>query len=246
MTVDPCVRAPGDQGPAGTRLRTMPVMGRLRFIDPDEPKNAALPILASSLLAEGRSIYRNVPALGDVRTMGRLLERLGAGFDGQPNGVAFVDTVGVMLAGSKLPAAQIVCDMVREEGSAPQVAIVGQSLRASPQFAAKANAVAAHTMDYDFSYIQGQMVAPLVPAVSRAFFAPAGMALSMALSAALSSRPASGFAAAVKLVLSETRKTAESNADRLSARISSFLPASATERNGSTLVWSTKAFQRRM
>ena len=79
--------------------------------------------------------------------------------------VAFVDTVGVMLAGSKLPAAQIVCDMVREEGSAPQVAIVGQSLRASPQFAAMANAVAAHTMDYDFSYIQGQMVAPLVPAL---------------------------------------------------------------------------------
>ena len=34
-------------------------------------KNAALPILASSLLARGRSIYRNVPALGDVRTMGR-------------------------------------------------------------------------------------------------------------------------------------------------------------------------------
>lgn len=36
-------------------------------------KNAALPILASSLLASGKSIYRNVPALGDVRTMGRLL-----------------------------------------------------------------------------------------------------------------------------------------------------------------------------
>ncbi|HVY40559.1 MAG TPA: UDP-N-acetylglucosamine 1-carboxyvinyltransferase, partial [Polyangia bacterium] len=29
-------------------------------------KNAALPILASSLLAQGRSIYRNVPGLGDV------------------------------------------------------------------------------------------------------------------------------------------------------------------------------------
>ncbi len=43
-------------------------------------KNAALPILASSLLATGRSIYRNVPGLGDVRTMGRLLERLGVGY----------------------------------------------------------------------------------------------------------------------------------------------------------------------
>ena len=36
-------------------------------------KNAALPILASSLLASGRSLYRNVPDLGDVRTMEKLL-----------------------------------------------------------------------------------------------------------------------------------------------------------------------------
>ena len=55
-------------------------------------KNAALPILASSLLASGRSIYRNVPALGDVRTMGRLLERLGAGFSEPQRGTAHVDT----------------------------------------------------------------------------------------------------------------------------------------------------------
>ena len=31
-------------------------------------KNAALPILASALLVRGRSTFRNVPALGDVRT----------------------------------------------------------------------------------------------------------------------------------------------------------------------------------
>ncbi len=55
-------------------------------------KNAALPILASSLLARGRSIYRNVPALGDVRTMGRLLERLGAGYHEPQRGTAHVDT----------------------------------------------------------------------------------------------------------------------------------------------------------
>jgi len=55
-------------------------------------KNAALPILASSLLAAGRSIYRNVPALGDVRTMGRLLERLGVGYTDAGRGVAHVDT----------------------------------------------------------------------------------------------------------------------------------------------------------
>jgi UDP-N-acetylglucosamine 1-carboxyvinyltransferase len=55
-------------------------------------KNAALPILASSLLAGGRSIYRNVPALGDVRTMGRLLARLGAGYTDAGRGTAHVDT----------------------------------------------------------------------------------------------------------------------------------------------------------
>jgi UDP-N-acetylglucosamine 1-carboxyvinyltransferase len=55
-------------------------------------KNAALPILASSLLARGRSIYRNVPALGDVQTMGRLLARLGAGYDEPQRGTAHVDT----------------------------------------------------------------------------------------------------------------------------------------------------------
>ncbi len=58
-------------------------------------KNAALPILASSLLASGRSIYRNVPALGDVRTMGKLLGRLGADFSEVTKGVAHVDTSGV-------------------------------------------------------------------------------------------------------------------------------------------------------
>ncbi|HVZ88217.1 MAG TPA: UDP-N-acetylglucosamine 1-carboxyvinyltransferase [Polyangia bacterium] len=55
-------------------------------------KNAALPILASGLLARGRSIFRNVPALGDVGTMGKLLERLGAGFTEPQRGTVHVDT----------------------------------------------------------------------------------------------------------------------------------------------------------
>jgi len=40
-------------------------------------KNAALPILASSLLAEGTSTYGNVPDLADISTMGRLLRSMG-------------------------------------------------------------------------------------------------------------------------------------------------------------------------
>ncbi len=41
-------------------------------------KNAALPILASSLLAPGKHSYRNVPKLADVATMGKLLGTMGA------------------------------------------------------------------------------------------------------------------------------------------------------------------------
>jgi len=41
-------------------------------------KNAALPILAAALLADGEHVFRNVPNLRDVHTMMRLLERLGA------------------------------------------------------------------------------------------------------------------------------------------------------------------------
>ncbi|HEX4459071.1 MAG TPA: UDP-N-acetylglucosamine 1-carboxyvinyltransferase, partial [Polyangia bacterium] len=41
-------------------------------------KNAALPILASAILAGGTSIFRNVPKLMDVRTTAKLLRMLGA------------------------------------------------------------------------------------------------------------------------------------------------------------------------
>ncbi|QRO00936.1 UDP-N-acetylglucosamine 1-carboxyvinyltransferase [Archangium violaceum] len=40
-------------------------------------KNAALPILASALLADGKSVYRNVPDLADVVTMLKVLDTMG-------------------------------------------------------------------------------------------------------------------------------------------------------------------------
>jgi UDP-N-acetylglucosamine 1-carboxyvinyltransferase len=43
-------------------------------------KNAALPIMAASLLASGECNLKRVPHLRDVMTMGRLLANLGAGF----------------------------------------------------------------------------------------------------------------------------------------------------------------------
>ena len=79
--------------------------------------------------------------------------------------IAFVDTVGVMLAGSQLPPADIVCDIIKLESSAPVATIVGRSLRASPQLAALANGVAGHAMDFDLTYLAGQSVAGVIPAI---------------------------------------------------------------------------------
>src|SRR5262245_39719314 len=65
--------------------------------------------------------------------------------------LAFIDTVGVMLAGSRSEPATIVLELVRAEGAAPAASIVGQSLRSSPQLAALANGVASHALDFDFT-----------------------------------------------------------------------------------------------
>ncbi|HET8724403.1 MAG TPA: UDP-N-acetylglucosamine 1-carboxyvinyltransferase [Anaeromyxobacteraceae bacterium] len=54
-------------------------------------KNAALPVVAAALLAEGDHAVRNVPDLADVRTMGRLLGHAGCTLErvaGAPGAVA--------------------------------------------------------------------------------------------------------------------------------------------------------------
>ena len=72
-------------------------------------KNAALPVMAAALLAEGDHVVRNVPDLADVRTMGRLLTHMGcevgrgAGGDGR--------AVAVRVRGSVRPEAPY--DLVR-------------------------------------------------------------------------------------------------------------------------------------
>lgn len=48
-------------------------------------KNAALPVMAASILAAGEHCIENVPALRDVSTMGRLIANLGAGFHLEDN-----------------------------------------------------------------------------------------------------------------------------------------------------------------
>jgi 2-methylcitrate dehydratase PrpD len=79
--------------------------------------------------------------------------------------VAFVDTVGVMLAGSQLPPADIVCDVIKTEGSAPTATIVGRPLRAAPRLAALANGVSDHAMDFDLTFMAGQSIAAVIPAI---------------------------------------------------------------------------------
>jgi 2-methylcitrate dehydratase PrpD len=79
--------------------------------------------------------------------------------------LAFIDTVAVMLAGSREHGAALAAEMVRQEGAAPRVSVVGQSFRTSPQLAALANGVAAHVMDYDFSSLLGQPTSPIIPAL---------------------------------------------------------------------------------
>src|SRR6266849_8086963 len=79
--------------------------------------------------------------------------------------LAFIDTLAVMLAGSREEGSGIVCEMVQQEGAAPKVSVIGQSFRTSPQLAALANGVAAHIMDYDFSSLLGQPTSPIIPAL---------------------------------------------------------------------------------
>src|SRR5512141_338243 len=61
-------------------------------------KNAALPILAATLLAPGEHLLANVPPLADIRTCKRLLGNLGVRFKdvavagGGTNGALIADT----------------------------------------------------------------------------------------------------------------------------------------------------------
>jgi 2-methylcitrate dehydratase PrpD len=61
---------------------------------------------------------------------------------------AFADTIGVMLAGAGEPAARMAQSLAAEEG-AGECRILGTVLQTSPGFAALANGVAAHALDYD-------------------------------------------------------------------------------------------------
>jgi UDP-N-acetylglucosamine 1-carboxyvinyltransferase len=56
-------------------------------------KNSALKLMAAALLAEGRTVIRNVPDIVDCRTMAEVLERLGAGVERRDHALA-IDASG--------------------------------------------------------------------------------------------------------------------------------------------------------
>ncbi len=57
-------------------------------------KNAALPILAASVLASGENSFAGIPDLRDITTMGRLLSTMGCGFDCK-DGTAVIDSSAI-------------------------------------------------------------------------------------------------------------------------------------------------------
>ncbi len=79
---------------------------------------------------------------------------------------AFLDSFGVMLAGSRESSARIAARWVEDQGSAGNCTVFARrGLRTTPSNAALANGIAAHTLDYDHF---GHQSAALVPCVLAA------------------------------------------------------------------------------
>ena len=58
-------------------------------------KNAALPILAATLLADGPVTLRNVPKLNDIATTLKLLRRMGVAAEHRDDGSVTADSTGI-------------------------------------------------------------------------------------------------------------------------------------------------------
>ncbi|MCG8555237.1 MAG: UDP-N-acetylglucosamine 1-carboxyvinyltransferase [Proteobacteria bacterium] len=87
-------------------------------------KNAALPLLCASLLADGQSVFWNVPALKDIDTLASLLEHLGLSVE--------VDSPCVRVHGRPLSVTQAPYDLVKKMRASvlvlgPLVARYGQA-----------------------------------------------------------------------------------------------------------------------
>ena len=81
---------------------------------------------------------------------------------------AFLDSFGVMLAGSREESAQIAARWVQSQGGKGSCAVIAQrDFRTSPANAALANGVAAHTLDFDHFGHQSAVMVPCVLAAGE-------------------------------------------------------------------------------
>lgn len=80
---------------------------------------------------------------------------------------AVLDTLGVMLAGCREPAAVLVAEHARQQGGAEEATVAGARFLATAEQVALVNGTAAHALDYDDvqANMRGHPSAPLLPAV---------------------------------------------------------------------------------
>lgn len=78
---------------------------------------------------------------------------------------AFLDCVGVALAGSGESDARICGGLAQQESRVGEATVIGQGFRTSATLAALCNGTSAHALDYDHSFLMGQPTAGLIPAV---------------------------------------------------------------------------------
>ena len=136
-------------------------------------KRQALAAGALALTRPGGALAQAAAPSAPKRKLGELIADYASDYDlakAPPAAIeaariAFIDTIGVMLAGSGEEVAHIAFDMVVQEGGARKSTIAGRGRRTSPQLAALANGVAAHGMDFDLTYMSGQSTAGIIPAL---------------------------------------------------------------------------------
>lgn len=63
--------------------------------------------------------------------------------------LAILDTIGVMFAGSQHNVARLIADYVRASGATGAASIVATEIQTVPEYAALANGILAHALDYD-------------------------------------------------------------------------------------------------
>ena len=80
---------------------------------------------------------------------------------------AFLDTLGVTLAGSREDAGRIAAEIAREQGGVEDASVLGHCFRAPASEAALVNGTSAHALDFDdvSMSMRGHPSVPLVPAV---------------------------------------------------------------------------------